>query len=229
MKFISLTILLLNLYSYSAFAQIELRVFTENSPPYQMLVDGKVSGIITDKVRTLFKNANITPKFEIYPWTRAYKLALSTPNTFIYAIANTPKRANSFIWVAPLYTFKPHLVGKKDRPELSIKNLEQAKQYLIAVQRGDIAHLYLKSKGFKERDHIILTDSIVASWQLLSKRKVDFIVDDNVVNVSEPQFLETPRNYQKYFPLQELSQVTYLATHKKTDPAIVAKLKNAVK
>lgn len=222
---LNLFALLLVLASQTYAKQTEIQVFTEESPPYQYLSEGKLTGSIADKVRAMFNEAKLNASYNVFPWARAYDLTLKTKNSFIFAMAKTSERKNKFIWIAPLYEFKPHLVGLKSRSELKIDNLEQAKQFTIAIQRGDFAHTYLLQKGFVEGKNLIIAPSIKNSWWLLSKGKVDFIIDDNVLNLTDPHSKLTTSVYETYFELKDLREITYLAANKDTDPKLIERLR----
>jgi len=63
------------------------------------------------KLVELLDSSKLLYNFEEYPWLRAFKLAKTKKNTFIYAISRTPERENLFQWVVPLYSFNFALYG----------------------------------------------------------------------------------------------------------------------
>lgn len=205
----------------------ELLVVTEFSPPYQTLNDNQISGFATDVVQDILEKSGLKYQIELYPWARAYNFASTRSDVLIYAIAKTPERLAHFHWVAPIYEFKPHLVGLKGSDNINITSLEDAKNYSIAVQRLDFAHKYLESQGFKEGVNLILTNSIVDSWHLLKNGKVDLIVDDLVYEIQPDGKLLRNNEYKRFFPLKDLHQTTFLAANINMPAEIIERLRNA--
>lgn len=216
------------MFSSSAIAK-PLLVVTEFSPPYQTLTNDKVGGQATDVVRKILDAANLDYKIEMYPWARAYNFASNRNDVLIYSIAKTPERLAHFHWIAPVYEFKPYFVGLKSRSELSLRNMEDAKGYIVAVQRLDFAHKYLESVGFEEGKNLVLTRSIVDSWHLLKNGKVDFVVDDLTYELqANGETLETNK-YRKFVPIKALHQTTYLAANIDMPENVIRRLQKAAK
>lgn len=203
-----------------------LTVVTELSPPFQTFEDGHIGGSATEKVRDFLNRSQIPFQINIYPWARAFHIAQNQPNTMIYAIAKTPTRLEKFHWFIPVYDFQPYLVGLSNDKTLVIEDLEQAKTKAIAVQRNDFAHDYLLSQGFEVDVNLILTNSIVDSWHLLKIKKVDFVVE--TLDYDPTNFNQLNGNYEKYLPLKDLWQSTYLAANKKLDKKILEQLKSTM-
>ena len=214
--------------SFNGNASDKIIVVTELSPPYQTINDNHIGGFATDKMKQYLESKNINYDIQMYPWARAYKLATSKTDMMIYGIAKTPKREKIFDWLIPVYEFKPYLVGLGHRTDLNIRNLEQAKSFTIAVQRNDFSHDYLLEKGFIENKNIILTNSIVDSWRLVKNGKVDFIVEDiTYVPTINGEKIEL-NLFAKYFPLDDLESVAYLAVNKSMSKELKSKLFPAV-
>src|SRR5262245_31942897 len=52
-------------------AALELHLTTEHSPPASMLVEGRVGGRETDKLREMLERSDIPHSFDLLPWKRA--------------------------------------------------------------------------------------------------------------------------------------------------------------
>ena len=60
-------------------------------------------------------------------------------------------------------------------------NIEQAKQYNVAVIRDDVTHYILKQLGFNEKENLYVLDNTDSLLKLLSeKSEIDLIVADDI-------------------------------------------------
>lgn len=132
-----------------------LHLTTENYPPFNMSVNGKdaatepdITGISTDIVRELFRRAGVEYTIRLYPWIRAYKIALETPNHGVYSTTRTEARETLFRWVGPLVETNWVFLAKKAR-QIKITSLDDARPYRIGGYSGDATALYLeREQGF---------------------------------------------------------------------------------
>lgn len=213
----------------STHANAGLTVLTELSPPYQTIENNEVKGITTEIVQAIFKQAQLTPQFKLYPWARSYKLALNNPNSFIYSIGRTPEREDKFIWLVPVAKFKLGFVKLSSRTDIKINTLEDAKKWIIAAQRNDMATQYLERKGFNKANHLILTTDIQNSWQLLLGGKIDLVVDVKSAVPITAKSIQLPSNHLTYeYAIAELEIEGYLAANKNTSPAIITQVEAAI-
>lgn len=138
-----------------AFAE-PITVVTEEWPPYSYLEEGKVKGVATDLVRAILDESGLEYTISLYPWARAYDMALNKKNILLYSTVRLPSRENLFHWV-PMDSLSAnfYLYSPSDRA-LKVKTLEQAKAYKIAVTRETASHHFLLSKGFEEGKNLIL-------------------------------------------------------------------------
>ncbi|MCQ4279952.1 transporter substrate-binding domain-containing protein [Pseudomonas stutzeri] len=122
-------------------------VVTEELPPYNMTVDGKLTGMATEVVQAVLDEVGEAARIQSMPWARAYDIALNSENVLIYSIARTPQRESLFKWVgviAPTRWFLFSLPGT----EFNLKSLDDARQYQIATVKEDVGEQYLIDKGF---------------------------------------------------------------------------------
>ncbi|MFI8480366.1 substrate-binding periplasmic protein [Pseudomonas sp. NPDC078700] len=129
-------------------------LLTENFPPYNMAINGKnfaqednLDGIAVDIVREMFKRAGIQYSLTLrFPWDRIYKLALEKPNYGVFVTARLPEREKLFKWVGPIGPDDWVLLGRGDST-ITVKNLEEAKQYKIGAYKGDAIAEHLEKQG----------------------------------------------------------------------------------
>lgn len=202
------------------------RVVMELSPPHQTIVNNEIVGEIPSQLTSYFNAIGEDVIFEMYPWNRALEIAKAEANTFISNIARTPEREDLFEWVAIVHRYRLGLVSLEHRDDLLVEKLEDAKQYTIAVQRGDFAFTYLLQKGFSENTNLFLTADITESWRLLQRGKVDFVIDD-IENLPEMNLkvLKNDQSAKLFFHLEDLSIDTWLAANKTVDASTLKKLR----
>tara|TARA_R110000868_G_scaffold2705_5_gene18981 strand:- start:756 stop:1472 length:717 start_codon:yes stop_codon:yes gene_type:complete len=215
--------------SFSYAQAPDLQVVTESSPPYQIMLNGEVAGLATDKVKNILAKAGLSASFSIYPWARAYKKALHEPNTLIYSIAKNTSRNESFHWLMPVTQYRFGLVKLTERTDILIDDLKDIKHYRFAVQRDDISHEWLQSKGLIEDKHFITCSDIDCSWLLLLNKKVDLIIESPELIVDMlKRYGKAPDSASFIMAIPELAITGYLASNKKITPHILDKLKAAI-
>ncbi|WP_146027099.1 substrate-binding periplasmic protein [Bowmanella denitrificans] len=208
---------------------LPLKVVTEISPPAQTLVDGQVSGVVTERVRKVLTDANQAAQIRAYPWARAYDLALSTPNTLIYAMARTPQREALFKWIGPVGRYALGFMQLSRNQPVKIQTLQDAKAYMIAVQRQDVALEVLKQHGFEEGKQLLVTADIQQSWTLLLKNKVDLVIDDPDAIDDMLQSMQLKTSDVRFaYMIPELEQLTYLAASLNTNDSLVEALRQSL-
>lgn len=124
-----------------------LYLTTETSAPSSMLVNGRVAGIATDKLRSVLARTGVDYQIALLPWQRAYTAALQRSHTCVYSTTRTPEREGLFKWVGPLDSAQWVLMGRADR-KLALTSLEQARGLRIGTYHGDARDNYLRSLGF---------------------------------------------------------------------------------
>lgn len=208
---------------------IQLQVVTELSPPYQTLVQNEVSGSATQVVKKLLAAANLSASFNMYPWARAYNKAVSEPNTLIYSIAKSAQRDKLFHWLLPVVDYQFGLVTLSERTDLDLTNLNELANFVLAVQRNDIAHQWATEQGLEEGEHLVICSDIGCSWQLLLNKKVDFIVESPELIEGMLEQHNLPSDKAKFvIAIPELEVSGYLAANINIDPSYLEKLTLAI-
>jgi len=206
-----------------------VNLLSEIYPPYQVKnKNGKLSGWSTDKVTSLFTQAKINYNLEVYPWARAYQLALSQPNTLIYSLLRTDIRENSFHWIAPLCTIEFSFYRAKNRPDIQINSMKDAKNYRIASQKGQASAEYLVNLGFGEGNNLSISYNNDNFIQMLVHGRVELIVLSapfvkSLVSTNAPNINEI----EAIYPIEYLRENLYLAANLNTSPTIIKKLQKA--
>ncbi|NQZ11681.1 MAG: transporter substrate-binding domain-containing protein, partial [Algicola sp.] len=174
----TLVVMLFLLLSDTAFAQSTILITTEHWPPNNYLSkQGKIIGKATEKVRKIFEKAGLHFTIKLYPWARAYHLAMNEPNTAVYSIVRSTQREALFQWVCPLIKQQPlyfvHLTKRKD---IVLDQLTDAKKYLIATTRNEFDHQFLLQNGFVEGQHFELTADDQTNIKMLLIGRTDLFI-----------------------------------------------------
>ncbi|NIU56605.1 MAG: transporter substrate-binding domain-containing protein, partial [Phycisphaerae bacterium] len=126
----------------------ELTILTENLPPLNYVDNGVLVGPSVEIVREIQRRVGSEEQIQVYPWARAYKMALEDENVILFGMTYTKVRHDKFKWVGPLATKRDILVAKKGSG-IKIKDLEDAKKVKrIGTLRDDTRGRLLQSHGF---------------------------------------------------------------------------------
>lgn len=125
----------------------EIRIVTEELPPYNMTQDGRITGMSTDVVQAVLKEIGVHAIIQSMPWARAYDIALNSENVLIYSITRTAQREKMFKWVGVIAPMHWYLFAKPER-KIRLDDLDDARKYQIATVKEDAGEQYLVSKGF---------------------------------------------------------------------------------
>ena len=222
--------LLLLLYLIADFAQSQsILVVTEDAPPLQIYENGGLTGgMAVELVQAIFKQAKLTSDIQVYPWPRAYQIALTQKDSLIFSIAKSPERKDDFIWIGKLYSLQPNITKLKSATDIKITSPQNINNYEIAVSRGDYGESYLKSIGLREGGNLHLTIKHSNLWKLLYSNRVDAIFTNQVTAKSE--IMEAGLDVNKAvieYKIEGLASDIYLAANKHTDIVIITQLQVA--
>jgi len=204
-----------------------IMVLTEHLPPYQIDSGNEVSGFATEVVRRTFETAGIPYEIEVQDWSRAYQRALRQADTCIYSISKSNERTPLFQWVGALAYTITSLYSLKNRPDIQLKTLDDAKKLVTAVTKDDITHHYLLKHGFKEGEQLYLLESVTTMLHVLQGRKdIDLVlINDTILKYRALESGVPLEALQKQMEVSDLPLDFYLACSLTTAPAIVEKLK----
>ncbi len=192
---------------------------------YSFLKDGKVVGSATEVVELSLKQAGLSDyQISLYPWARAYDMALKEPNVLIFLIARTSARELQFKWAGEIMKIQFHFYRLKGR-NIVVKNLQDARNFNIGVMRDDVRHQYLKEKGFSR---LVVSAQQVDNFRKLLNGQVDIVPmpDDDAASLCKETHFSC-ENLEKIYTLDEMSTGLYMAYSNSTPDAIVERTKSA--
>jgi polar amino acid transport system substrate-binding protein len=171
--------LLLLLWACGASAGPAITVVTEELPPYNMTVDGKLTGMGTEVVQAVLEEAGEEVRIQSMPWARAYDIALNSENVLIYSIARTPRREAQFKWVGVIAPTRWYLFSLPGT-QFDLKSLEDARKYQIATVKEDVGEQYLISKGFVVGRNLQSSNKYEHNYQKLKAGRVDLWISNEL-------------------------------------------------
>ncbi len=152
-----------------------LMIITEDYPPLNYVENNELKGPAVDIVRAIKDRIGTGAKIKVYPWARAYKYLETKKNTALFSTTRTKSREGHFKWVGPIAEKKIGLFALKDR-SIKLKTLEDAKEYLIGVQRGGVGMQYLTEQGYENFD---ASTTASANFKKLLKGRNDLWFSSN--------------------------------------------------
>jgi polar amino acid transport system substrate-binding protein len=217
--------------SYCFERAVVLTLVTEHRPPYQFMLDGEIAGFSTQLINTMFKHTTYKTNTFMYPWSRAYNVALKKENTCIYAIGRTTEREKSLRWTQAFITTNFTFIGLKSSNDIKLDTIEDAKGYRVAVLRDDVTHQLLKKRGFIENKNMFVVNNPSSMLKLLQSRNlIDMILTDKISFKYRAKFHNVnPALFSEYLKLDEHPIDFYLACSLNTEQVIVDDIIDAFK
>ncbi len=134
-------------------AHEELRVVTENYPPYNFAgQDGVVRGQSTEIVQAIMSIVGVESEIEVLNFSEALTLTKDGPGVVLFSLNRTVDREELFKWVGPIGVYEQIFFAHVDSG-IMLSTLEEAKDVKkIAVYEDDAGALFLQSQGFGNLD-----------------------------------------------------------------------------
>lgn len=205
-----------------------VHVVTEEHAVYQYTDDnGKLTGVSAEVVEQLFSLTGDTPRYEVLPWPRAYRQALSQANTMIFSIARTREREPHFQWVGPLLVERLFVWGLRSRFEAPLSRLEDLHPYSIAIPRDNNAHQYLVHEGLQ---NFLIVQNNSQTANMLFQGRADLMVGTKLgVRTRAKNLQQTYEKLMMVYPLNELDSVLSIAFNRDSDPELVQRFQSALR
>lgn len=225
MKSLGLIIFFL-LMNNQASAKETLRVVTEDLPPYQIVVDGKlIDGRSYQIVKELLRRSEYKPRIEVLPWARAYSIASTQDNVLIFSMVRSKTRETHFHWLQLVDSMAYHFYALSARSELKINTIDETLNYTVATVRNSFEANSLLNMGFVEGKNLFLTLSYKAAWQMVLLERADFTYASHLIDepLFNPQIGKPDLFVKSFSPGQKLD--LYIAASLGTKEPILEKLK----
>ena len=223
MKNLIVAIASIFLFSAQPLFSAELTILTENLPPLNYVNDGMLVGPSVEIVKEIQRRVGSHAKIQVYPWARAYKMALEDENVVLFSMTYTKVRHDKFKWIGPLAKKKDILVAKKGSG-IKIISLEDAKKVKrIGTLRDDTRERLLKRLGFTNLEPVS-DEQKNAQKLVLGRIDLWTYKKPGLRTVCELAGVDY-NEIEEVYHLREIELM--IAFSKKTSDSIVQKWKNA--
>lgn len=202
-----------------------LRVVTETTP-YSYVRGDRVEGAATEVVEATLRSAGQTDyRIALYPWARAYNMALKEPGVLIFLIARTPAREAQFKWAGEIMKIQYHLYRLKARTDVAVRTLDEARNYVIGVMRDDVRQQYLQTKGFRR---LVVSAQWIDNFNKLIHQQVDLVplTEDDASSLCAQAHFDCA-GLERVLTLDEASTGLYMAYSASTPDATVQQTRAA--
>jgi polar amino acid transport system substrate-binding protein len=222
MKGLSLTVLVILFLSPYAISA-ELTILTENLPPLNYVKEGKLIGPSVDVVKEIQRRVGSGEPIQVFPWSRAYKMALERENVILFSMTYTRDRHDKFKWIGPLARKRDILVAKKGTGIIVNEISEAKKVRRIGTLRDDTRERLLISYGFTNLESV---SDEQKNAQKLSLGRIDLWAYKipglkTVCNLAGVDFNE----FEEVYSLRDIEVM--IAFSKKTSDSIVKTWRDA--
>lgn len=209
-----------------AVAGDKVKILTTSFPPYVRLnSEGKPSGPAVSVVREAFDNAGIFCEIEIQPWARAYTLAKTIPDTFIFSIARRPNREDLFQWVGTVAPYKVRLFKLSSSAVPTVENWSDLRDFRMAGQLKDVKALFLKDHGFD----VYFVPAAENTIKMLYASRVDLVAGDSLSLPYRASLLGLdPAKLAVAANIPELSSDLYLAAQVDSKADVLARVRKSL-
>jgi polar amino acid transport system substrate-binding protein len=223
------TILLLGALLLPRLQASEFTIMTEELPPFNFTEEGQPKGITVDLIVRIFADIGqpiAASEVKIMPWARAYKDVQEQPGTVLFSMARTEQREQLFKWVGPVYDLQIGWIAAKAKGITITDPAAAAGTWRIGTVRDGAPEQLTIQAGVAE-DKLDRLPKPELNVKKLAADRIDIFA----FNVPTAQYLMLKEglSLDDYQVVHVLKQAQlYIAFHKDTDPALIAKLNAAL-
>uniref|UniRef100_A0A486XI79 Uncharacterized protein n=1 Tax=Rheinheimera sp. BAL341 TaxID=1708203 RepID=A0A486XI79_9GAMM len=127
-------------------------------------------------MRQLCQRLQLDCQLILLPWRRAFENAQQQPMSGVFSTARSEQRETLFRWVGPIASDWGYVFRLKGRTEVNPANLEQAKNFKLAVARGDVYESYFHQHGFEYGRNMVDFATKSEPLPLFMAKRIDLLV-----------------------------------------------------
>jgi len=206
-----------------------LTVITENNPPYTFEKDGRVSGITTDILLEVMREAGLQlscKDIQLWPWARGYETIQNESNVLLYATSWSAERESMFQWVGPIMEARHSVLALKDTDITIEEPKTDLTKYRIGTVRKAVAERSLETQGVKLGRVHRLNDVELGLDMMLEGRLDGVVFNDFAMrSILAEKGVYADKVKTVYIVMKTQH---FFALSKDTDPALVKQLQDAL-
>ncbi len=225
-------LILIGLLISNLFATQTIKIYTEQYPPHNMKIAGKLEGRSVEILSAMFKQMNSNQSIKdikLTNWSRAYSMALKIPNSMVFSTTRTKQRENLFKWVGPIVKVDVGLLALKEK-NIKIKNIKDFNNYKIGAVLKDVAEQLLIEKGVSKKNiqHVNGANAINLSFTKMEKGRIDMFAYNTDVAMAGAKIAGYDiSKYEIIYILDDTAEL-YFAFNKQTNDKIIQKWQKAL-
>ncbi|GAC16546.1 substrate-binding periplasmic protein [Aliiglaciecola lipolytica] len=207
-----------------------LKIYTEEFPPYNFTFQNKIVGINKEIVEMACSQAKFKCTFEILPWQRAYQLTQKNLRSGLISTSRNNEREHKFQWVGPLAFSTTNFYRLAVREDIQALNISDLHRFLVGISRGDIYEKLLIKNGFSYGKNLLDFSSKNQMLNLLIHQKIDLVIGSELTIPYQAKMAGIELN--QLIPVIELPvdelRGNFLALNKDVPKFVTDKLQNNV-
>ncbi len=156
----------------------EIKVLTEDYAPFNYIENAELTGFTMEIVEILLEKTGIQPvrgKILLWPWKRAYQTALKEENVLLFTTTRSSQREDLFKWVGPIYPREQWIFKLKERTDIQVDSLEDAKHYTIIDVENSANYQFLLKHGFEPGKNLLSTNTWDSKIKMLLAGRVELV------------------------------------------------------
>lgn len=146
-------------------------VTADSNFPYNFVKNNQIQGISIDVAHALADRIGYQLTLELVPWTRALYTAKHTKSVMAFSVARIPEREGDYHWIGPIATNEVWLYKLRSRPEISVKKIEDARDFLIGDEASNANIPLLTRFGIK----VDTAPSMLSNCRKFKMGRVDLV------------------------------------------------------
>lgn len=221
-KRISVILIFIPLLSYAN----QLEFVAEEFPPFHFYdADKKPTGALVEVIEALMIQTQLSGIVKLMPFARSFDLTSKKKNTFMISLMKSTERKNHFQWLGQIYKSTAFLVGLRNRTDINLSNIEDAKSFVVGTIRGYHSEKYLRKHGFTTPENLHLSVNYKHMWNMLFGQRIDFILTNFVAIDTEMKSIGLKKkDIKTVLALHDFPGDLFIATGVNTSSETVAAL-----
>ena len=142
--------------------------------------EGKIEGLVVDKVRLFLDQTGIKYKFKLLPWARLYRDLMISDHALGANLLRSPEREDKFHWIYQL-SYEEEFLIARNSPEMlnfDMKSLSSGDYIAICDHLSAQCEL-LEKLGFPDDNILRVYDlSVGKQARMVLRGRVDFMIDN---------------------------------------------------
>lgn len=203
----------------------DLKIMTEDFPPYNYSKDGKIKGLCSRVVQSIQQKVKDRTPIEVKSWSIAYEALLHDKDTALFCTVRNEKRENLFKWVGPI-AYSNLVFQESTLHPTGIKTLEDAKKVAkIGVIRNDSSYQYLAGQGF---DNFVFFNNDTDMYEALNEGVINLTTGNEISLPLRLKEIGLPKKSIRNTAVVIYRKGMYVAFSKDVSDGLIAKWQDAL-